>query len=124
MRLTECSVFCEIHSCEVSAQDLVKNRSIKGLILSGGPASVYDEDAPHVSSEIWSLAEEQQWPVLGICYGFQEMVHHSGGNVEYASEREYGLAVRRHFAIPVCPSKSDYGTYWLHICAAHRANER
>eukprot|EP01138_Halocafeteria_seosinensis_P002969 gb/GECG01003033.1/.p1 GENE.gb/GECG01003033.1/~~gb/GECG01003033.1/.p1 ORF type:complete len:536 (+),score=62.42 gb/GECG01003033.1/:1-1608(+) len=92
-RLRECSVFCEIHSCEISAQNLVRNRSIRGLILSGGPASVYDEDAPHVSRELWELAEERQWPILGICYGFQEMVHHSGGKVEYALEREYGLAL-------------------------------
>jgi len=65
---------------------------IKGLILSGGPASVYEADAPHVHPDVWAYVKETGLPVLGICYGFQEMSHALGGSVERAPEREFGHA--------------------------------
>lgn len=59
-----------------------------GIILSGGPSSVYEKDAPHADPKIW----EQNIPVLGICYGLQEMVWALKGEVTPSKEREYGPA--------------------------------
>jgi GMP synthase (glutamine-hydrolysing) len=61
----------------------------KGLILSGGPASVYDKGAPQIDPEIFSLG----FPVLGICYGLMLMAHHLGGRVVFTGRREYGAGV-------------------------------
>lgn len=61
---------------------------VKGIILSGSPWSVYGKKSPHVDKKIFSLGK----PVLGICYGLQEMVHQLGGKVVRGSKREYGKA--------------------------------
>lgn len=63
------------------------------IILSGGPSSVYDKDAPHVSPAVWQLIEERHLPVLGICYGMQELAHVFGGKVEPGLKHEYGKAM-------------------------------
>lgn len=60
----------------------------RGIILSGGPSSVYDEHAPKCDPEIWNLGI----PILGVCYGMQLMVKQLGGNVERADRGEYGKA--------------------------------
>lgn len=88
---SELHCFCELYSCLVTREELEK-RSIKGIILSGGPASVYEDGAPHVSPAVWDLIRECGLPVLGICYGAQEMVHSHGGTVERAEKREFGPA--------------------------------
>lgn len=88
-RVRELNVFCELYSCQVQAETIAANNVI-GIILSGGPASVYDEDAPHVSEGVWQLVEERQLPVLGICYGMQELAYRFGGEVLPSKEREYG----------------------------------
>jgi len=87
-RVRECQVYSEIVRFDISAGD-VKKLKPNGIILSGGPASVYDQDAPHVDPQIFSLGI----PVLGICYGMQLMAHHLGGQVEFSARREYGAAV-------------------------------
>jgi GMP synthase (glutamine-hydrolysing) len=87
-RIREQSVYCEIHPYNVSFED-IKEFAPKGLILSGGPASVYDKDAPHCDARIFELGV----PVLGICYGMQLMTHMLGGKVERSVKREYGRAV-------------------------------
>jgi len=87
-RVRECQVYSEIVRFDISAAD-VKKMKPNGIILSGGPASVYDQDAPHVDPQIFSLGI----PVLGICYGMQLMAHHLGGQVEFSARREYGAAV-------------------------------
>ena len=87
-RVRECQVYSEIVRFDISAAD-VKKMKPNGIILSGGPASVYDQDAPHVDTQIFSLGI----PVLGICYGMQLMAHHLGGQVEFSARREYGAAV-------------------------------
>ena len=61
----------------------------KGIVLSGGPASVYDKQAPHLDPKILTLGI----PVLGICYGMQLMAHHLGGQVEFSARREYGAGM-------------------------------
>ena len=84
-RVRECNVYCEIVRHDISAEE-VKNRGAKGVIFTGGPASVYGEDAPKCDPEIFNLGI----PVLGICYGMQIMTHTLGGKVERADKREYG----------------------------------
>jgi GMP synthase (glutamine-hydrolysing) len=68
--------------------DEIRSYSPVGIILSGGPSSVYDHDAPHADKRVFDLGV----PVLGICYGLQYMVHALGGKVRSASKREYGHA--------------------------------
>jgi GMP synthase (glutamine-hydrolysing) len=84
-RIRELQVYSEIVRFNTSAAEIAKLKP-NGLILSGGPASVYDKDAPHLDSEIFSLGI----PVLGICYGLMLMAHHLGGRVVFTGRREYG----------------------------------
>lgn len=86
-RVREMKVYSEIHPFSVSLDDL---RELKptGIILSGGPCSVYDEDAPHSDAGIFEMGV----PVLGICYGAQLMIQQLGGKVEKAEKREFGKA--------------------------------
>src|SRR5258705_8878478 len=86
-RVREAHVYCEILPFNTALADILK-RKPKGVILSGGPSSVYGEGAPHSDVGLWST----QLPVLGICYGFQLMAYQLGGKVERAQKREYGLA--------------------------------
>ena len=87
-RIRECQVYSEIVRFDMPAADIAELRP-KGLILSGGPASVYDKGAPHLDPEIFSLSV----PVLGICYGLMLMAHHLGGQVVFTGRREYGPGV-------------------------------
>lgn len=91
-RVRQLHVFCELYSCLVDASVLLKN-NIVGIILSGGPNSVYDEGSPHVHPSVWEMIEELKLPVLGICYGMQELAHTFGGEVSPSPEREFGRAV-------------------------------
>jgi GMP synthase (glutamine-hydrolysing) len=91
-RVRELNVFCELYSCQVKAE-VLKEANIVGVILSGGPNSVYDPEAPHVAQDVWDFIKENKLPLLGICYGMQEMTVHFGGKVEASSEREYGKAL-------------------------------
>jgi GMP synthase (glutamine-hydrolysing) len=86
-RVRECKVYSEIFPFNASL-DKIKEFRPKGIILSGGPSSVYDMDAPVISKEIFDLGV----PVLGICYGMQVMTHLFGGRVARALKREYGRA--------------------------------
>jgi GMP synthase (glutamine-hydrolysing) len=84
-RVRQCGVFCEILSYDHDIDDLLA-RQPRGIILSGGPSSVYAEDAPRCSPELFTAGI----PVLGICYGMQLMAHSLGGAVEPVETREYG----------------------------------
>ena len=86
-KVRELSVFCEIVPPDISANE-IDRKSIKGIILSGGPASVYQKGAPHCDPKILRLGI----PVLGICYGMQLMAKTLGGTVDRAPSREYGRA--------------------------------
>ena len=87
-RVREAGVYCEILPFSVSV-DEIESHHPRGLILSGGPASVYDSDAPHPNPE---LLKSDGTPVLGICYGLQLIAHKLGGEVEPSRSREYGYA--------------------------------
>lgn len=91
-RVRELNVFCELYSCLVEAE-VLGQATLTGVILSGGPASVYDPESPHVRPEVWALIERLQLPVLGICYGMQEMTHTLGGEVSPGEKREFGKAM-------------------------------
>lgn len=87
-RLRESHVYCEIFPPNVDEAQLA-HLNVKGFILSGGPASVFDTDAPQLPSFVLSSGV----PVLGICYGMQLLAHALGGVVAESTEREYGHAV-------------------------------
>src|SRR4030065_1322925 len=84
-RVREQKVYCEIHPYNVGLEK-IKGCGGKWIILSGGPSSVYDKDAPVVDNGLFALG----LPVLGICYGMQLMTHLLGGVVAKAHRREYG----------------------------------
>jgi len=107
-RCREVGVYSELKSCLATAEEVAAFRPT-GLILSGGPHSVYETDSPHLSKRIWDLIEERRLPVLGICYGLQEMCHALGGKVEPGSKREFGHAevrIRRDLAQPNAAKKA------------------
>ena len=84
-RVRELGVYSEIFPHDVSA-DKVKKANPSGIILSGGPSSVYEQDSPQVDKRLLSLGV----PVLGICYGLQLIAHYSNGKVEPGKLKEYG----------------------------------
>lgn len=86
-RIREQNVYCEIHPYNISVESLQELRP-RGIILSGGPNSVYEPGAPHCANQILHLG----LPVLGICYGLQLMGHFLGGKVAPSLQREYGAA--------------------------------
>lgn len=86
-RVRECRVYCEILPCHTPIER-IRELDPKGIILSGGPASVYDRDAPLLDQQVLALDR----PMLGICYGMQVLTHLLGGKVVAAQEREYGRA--------------------------------
>src|SRR5215212_5780513 len=87
-RVREAGVYCEILPFNVSVET-ISARQPRGLILSGSPASVYNEDAPRPDSRLLGGLE---CPVLGICYGFQVVAADLGGEVQPSPSREYGYA--------------------------------
>ncbi|MBI4853888.1 MAG: glutamine-hydrolyzing GMP synthase [Acidobacteria bacterium] len=86
-RIRELNVYCEILPFNTPIEK-IKAKNPKGIILSGGPASVYEKDAPHCDREILNLSV----PTLGICYGFQLLAYFLGGKVSPSKQREYGAA--------------------------------
>ncbi len=86
-RIRETSVYSEVLSYRTTAEQL-QDLNPKGIILSGGPSSVYDDYAPQCDLNIWHLGV----PILGVCYGMQLMVKQLGGTVERAKRGEYGKA--------------------------------
>ena len=83
-RVRECNVYSEVVPFNISLE--IKEKKPKGIIFTGGPASVYGEDSPKCAEGIFELGI----PVLGICYGMQLMTHTLGGKVARADKREYG----------------------------------
>ncbi|MHB8123341.1 MAG: glutamine-hydrolyzing GMP synthase [Desulfuromonadaceae bacterium] len=86
-RVREAHVYCELHPFDMEFA-AIRAFAPSGIVLSGGPCSVYDEGAPSVAEELFELGV----PVLGICYGMQLMSRHFGGEVVPAGKREFGHA--------------------------------
>ena len=87
-RLRECGIYTEIMPYNASIES-IRTKRARGLILSGGPASVYEENAYKLDSAIFTLGV----PILGICYGMQYIAHFFGGSVVRAEAQEFGKAV-------------------------------
>lgn len=87
-RIRESRVYCEIWPPSTPVQQY-RERNVRGIVLSGGPASVYAEGAPRIDRAVFELGI----PVLGICYGMQLMAHELGGDVRRADRGEYGKAM-------------------------------
>jgi len=86
-KVRECSVYCEIHPCNMPVEK-ISEYNAKGIILSGGPASVLDTGSPLCDSKLFELGI----PVLGICYGMQLITHILDGKVDPSEQREFGRA--------------------------------
>ena len=84
-RVREKNVFCEVVPCTISI-DKIKEKNPKGIIFTGGPSSIYADDAPKCDERVFDLGI----PVLGICYGMQFMAYTLGRKVKRATKREYG----------------------------------
>jgi GMP synthase (glutamine-hydrolysing) len=108
-RVREAHVFCEVHPCDVTSdwvREYAKDGNLKGVILSGSHASVYevDDKAPDAVYELGI-------PVLGICYGMQTMAQQLGGKVEAGTTREFGYAeVRAHGHTELLKGIEDFAT--------------
>jgi GMP synthase (glutamine-hydrolysing) len=87
-RIREARVYCEIHPGNKPVESFGSLENVTGIILSGGPSSVYEKNAPWPDPKIWDLG----LPVLGICYGMQLIAEQFGGAVKRSAHREYGLA--------------------------------
>jgi GMP synthase (glutamine-hydrolysing) len=87
-RIRENQVYCEIFPCNADFEK-IEGFGAKGIILSGGPSSVYDANSPDVDSKVFEL----NVPILGICYGMQLICKHFGGIVAKADHREYGRSI-------------------------------
>ena len=86
-RVREAGVYCELHPWDMES-GLVRDFGAKGIILSGGPQSVHEDETPRADDAVFGLGI----PVLGICYGMQAMAAQLGGEVAPATRREYGYA--------------------------------
>lgn len=86
-RVRENEIYCQVEPAGID-MERIKALNPEGIILSGGPASIYEENSPKVDDEIFSL----NVPILGICYGMQFMVNALGGTIERSDKREYGFA--------------------------------
>ena len=102
-RVREMHVYSELHSNDMSEND-IKAFNPTGIILSGGPNSVYELDTPIAAPIVFKLGI----PVLGICYGMQTMAAQLGGRVENANTREFGYAeIRAHNHSPLLENIQD-----------------
>ncbi len=106
-RVREQHVYCQIEPPNIELSK-ISSLAPEGIILSGGPASIYEKNSPKVDPQIFNL----NIPVLGICYGMQYMVGSLGGKVDSARKREYGLA-----ELHICDQKGIfYGTNIVTPC--------
>ncbi|MBN2281243.1 MAG: glutamine-hydrolyzing GMP synthase [Candidatus Marinimicrobia bacterium] len=108
-RVREFSVYSEVVLPSITADDILKNK-VSALILSGGPSSVNDADAPQITTKIYNLG----LPILGICYGLQYTIQSFGGKVQSSDGREYGRSkihyTKKH---PLFKNVAENSTVWM-----------
>ncbi len=121
-RIREAHVFCEVHPCDVTDEWLrayARDGSLKGIVLSGSHASVYEETTDKAPKAVFELGI----PVLGICYGMQAMAHQLGGLVQSGHQREFGHAdVQAHGHTRLLEGIQDYvseGQSMLQVWMSH-----
>jgi len=108
-KIREINVFSEIHPFNISL-DILKKEKIKGVILSGGPSSIYEENAPKISKDILDM----EVPILGICYGLQLLMHLNNGKVNPADKKEYGQAqLQINSRSKIFEGIPDNSTVWM-----------
>lgn len=108
-RVRECNVYCEIYSYKTQL-DEIRAMNPKGIILTGGPNSCYEQDSPTYQKELFEIGV----PVLGLCYGAQMMMHLLGGTVEKAPVREYGkIEVAVDTTSPLFSDVSENTICWM-----------
>ncbi|MGN0514826.1 MAG: glutamine-hydrolyzing GMP synthase [Lachnospiraceae bacterium] len=108
-RVRECNVYCEIYSYKTDIEK-IKAMNPKGIILTGGPSSCYEEGAATCSKDLFEMGI----PVLGLCYGAQLMSYVLGGNVERAANREYGKTdIQVDTTSPLFAGVSENTTCWM-----------
>ena len=107
-RVREQSVYCDLKPCDMTIEE-IKQYAPKGIIFTGGPNSVYDENSPHIDPEIFRLGI----PVLGICYGAQLMAYTLGGKVESATTREYGKSDVEYFDSEIFEGVDKNNVCWM-----------
>jgi GMP synthase (glutamine-hydrolysing) len=109
-RIREANVYCEVHPCDVSdawVREFAADGQLKGVVLSGSHASVYEDTTDKAPEAVWGLGV----PVLGICYGMQTMAQQLGGKVEGGHTREFGYAeVRAHGHTKLFSGIEDFST--------------
>ena len=105
-RVREAQVYCELFPWDAPAEKILSSAP-KGFILSGGPRSVYEENAPYIQEFILKTG----LPILGICYGMQALTHALGGDVFPSTSREYGYAEIE--SLISTPLISDLSTVWM-----------
>ena len=111
-RVRENHVYSEVVPWNISAAEMAA-RNPKGIILSGGPSSVCDPDAPYCDPAVYELGV----PVLGICYGMQLTCQMLGGKVERAAEREYGrVLVRMREQTDILKGMRSESSCWMSPC--------
>lgn len=118
-RVREANVYCELHSWDVD-DAFIRDFQPTGIILSGGPNSVYEDETPRAPQQVFEIGV----PVLGICYGMQTMAAQLGGSVENAAKREFGYAEIRaqgHSALlkDIQDSSNDQGHGLLDVWMSH-----
>ena len=105
-RVREAQVYCELFPWDAPMEKIL-SIAPKGFILSGGPRSVYEEDAPYIQDFMFKTG----LPILGICYGMQALTHALGGQVDPSAQREYGHANIE--PLTSAPLLSDLSTVWM-----------
>jgi GMP synthase (glutamine-hydrolysing) len=104
-RIRELNVYCEIHP--YNHLNILEKRDFSGIILSGSPFSVLQEDA--LQFPVKEVIEQYQLPILGVCYGAQYMAHVFDGKVERSSKREYGRAHLDYIEANQCAVQRNTG---------------
>ena len=107
-RVRELGVFCDLLPSEITIEK-IKNYDPIGIIFTGGPNSVYDEDSPKIDPHVFNLGI----PVLGICYGCQLTAHTLGGTVENATTSEYGKAEVKYIHSPLTKDIPERAICWM-----------
>ena len=107
-RVRECGVYCEIKSFRMSVEE-IRAFAPDALIFTGGPATVFEPNAPMVDKALFEMGI----PVLGICYGEQLMMHLLGGQCRKAETREYGKVELTHKASPLFADVPETAVYWM-----------
>ena len=105
-RVREARVYCELFPWDAPMEQILSIQP-RGFVLSGGPRSVYEEDAPYIQDFIFKTG----LPILGICYGMQALTHALGGQVDASAQREYGPA--QIDLLISTPLLSDLTTVWM-----------